>query len=129
MEIAMVVPMRIVGLAEGHAEADDITRPVRPIELRSVQVIAAKENRVSRREIEAEGLTKPNAIFDVSVLEGVLVVVLLGKDREAVALPDGSDGDPDVDRVVRTIDPLIPVGPMRGNLACPLFFANLLNSR
>ena len=103
--VEVIVAVRIMRLAERDAIADDVARRLRLVELGPVQVVAVEEHHVARLEFHVDRAVQLRARQDVAVAKRELGAVVLREDREPVAAAHGTDGDPDVDHVVRAIDP------------------------
>lgn len=113
----MVVAVRIVGLAEGEAVADHVPRPVRSIELGTVQVIAVEQNGVAGAQIEGERSMQPRPRLDIAVGKRERRPIVLREHRQPVAALNGAERDPGVDGIVGTVHPRISMRTMGRDLA------------
>ena len=102
--VAVVVLTRKMGLVECHPKADDESRLVGTIQLRSVQLIRMKENAIAGFKVEGFWLAQRHIVRHTAFFSIILgLPVFLDEDGQPIALADSPERDPDVDAIVGAV--------------------------
>ncbi len=106
MAIAVIVSVRKMRPVEGYPVADHEPCFVRVVERRSMKLVGMEEDEVAGLQVEGQGRRQLLVAGDIAHPEIALMpFILVAIDGEAVAAPDPADRDPDVDPVVRAVEP------------------------